>query len=102
MFEHWTNGPTPRLRPEQLAELAAIVEAGPDRKIDRAVRWRRVDLKRVIGVRFGVDDPPRCAEPVLRSAAEGYQFPSLQKGGRDINNPAPRRWVSYLIAPDFL
>jgi transposase len=28
LLDHWTNGPTPRLKPEQLAELAAIVEAG--------------------------------------------------------------------------
>jgi transposase len=66
LFDHWTNGPTPRLRPEQLAELAAIVEAGPDRKKDGVVRWRRVDLKRVIAERFGVDYHPRYVGTLLR------------------------------------
>jgi transposase len=56
LLDHWTSGPPPRLKREQLAELAAVVEAGPDRKRDGVVRWRRVDLERVIAERFGVDD----------------------------------------------
>ncbi len=43
-----TEGPKPRLSEEQLAQFAKIVEAGPDREKDGVVRWRRVDLKRVI------------------------------------------------------
>jgi transposase len=31
------------------------VEAGPDAEKDGLVRWRCVDLKRVLGVRFAVD-----------------------------------------------
>ena len=54
LLDNWTEGPKPRLSIEQMAELAAIVEAGPDREIDGVVRWRRVDLKRVIAERFGV------------------------------------------------
>jgi len=38
----------PRLKPEQLAELAAIAEAGPDRKRDGVARWPWVDLERII------------------------------------------------------
>jgi transposase len=38
------DGPSPRLSPDQKAELAAIVEAGPDREVDGVVRWRRIDL----------------------------------------------------------
>ncbi len=30
------------------------VEAGPDPAVDGVVRWRRIDLKRVIEARFGV------------------------------------------------
>src|SRR5260370_23092395 len=55
LFDHWTEGPPPRLSTSQLAELATIVETGPDRKTDGVVRWRRVDLQRVISARFGVD-----------------------------------------------
>ncbi len=55
LFDNWTDGPTPRLSSDQLAEFAKIVETGPDRKVDGVVRWRRIDLKRVIAERFGVD-----------------------------------------------
>lgn len=43
-----------RLSAEQKAELARIVEQGPDLAVDGVVRWRRIDLKRVIEQRFGV------------------------------------------------
>jgi transposase len=42
------------LNPDQLRELAEIVETGPDPETDGVVRWRRIDLKRVIEDRFGV------------------------------------------------
>jgi transposase len=47
-------GPSPRLSPDQKAELAQIVREGPDLETDGVVRWRRVDLKRKIEARFGV------------------------------------------------
>ena len=43
-----------RLAPEQLAELAAWVEAGPDPVRDGVARWRRRDLQRRIAAEFGV------------------------------------------------
>jgi transposase len=48
------KGGLPRLTPDQLSAFAEIVETGPDRAKDGVVRWRRVDLKRVIEERFGV------------------------------------------------
>ena len=51
--DHWAGGPDPRLSAEHKAELAAIVEAGPNREVDGVVRWRRVDLRRVIKNRVG-------------------------------------------------
>src|ERR1044071_1363131 len=48
------KGGLPRLAPDQLSTFAEIVETGPDRAKDGVVRWRRVDLKRVIEERFGV------------------------------------------------
>jgi transposase len=45
LFHNWTDGPTPRLSADQLTELTAIVETGPDWKVDGVVRWRRADLK---------------------------------------------------------
>jgi transposase len=38
----------------QMKELGEIVETGPDPAVDGVVRWRRIDLKRVIEERFGV------------------------------------------------
>lgn len=48
-------GRRPRLSPEQKEELRELVEAGPDPQTDGVARWRCVDLKRVLGERFGVD-----------------------------------------------
>ena len=61
-----TAGPKPRLSAEQLAQFAQIVEAGPDREKDGVVRWRRIDLKRVIAERFGVDFHPRYVGKLLQ------------------------------------
>jgi transposase len=59
-------GPAPRLTPEQLAELARIVEDGPDPARDGVVRWRRVDLQVVIERRFGVHLHKPSVGKVLR------------------------------------
>ena len=66
LLDNWTEGPKPRLSIEQVAELAAIVEVGPDREIDGVVRWRRVDLKRVIAERFGVAFHERYVGKLLK------------------------------------
>ena len=66
LLDNWTEGPKPRLSIEQMAELAAIVEVGPDREIDGVVRWRRVDLKRVIAERFGVAFHERYVGKLLK------------------------------------
>ena len=44
-----------KLSLEQKEELRRLVEAGADPEKDGVARWRCVDLKRVIGERFGVD-----------------------------------------------
>ena len=66
-----TNRPSPgrrpRLTPEQKAELAAWVEAGPDPERDGVVRWRRVDLKRRIEAAFGVVMHERSVGKQLRA-----------------------------------
>ena len=65
LIDNWTAGPKPRLSEEQLARFALMVEAGPDREKDGVVRWRRIDLKRVIAERFGVDFHPRHVGKLL-------------------------------------
>jgi transposase len=66
LFDNWTDGPKPRLSEAQLAQFAQVVEGGPDREKDGVVRWRRVDLKRVIVERFGVDFHPRHVGKLLK------------------------------------
>ncbi len=66
LIDNRTEGPKPRLSEEQLAQFAKIVDAGPDREKDGIVRWRRVDLKRVIAERFGVDFHPRYVGKLLK------------------------------------
>jgi transposase len=67
LIDNWTQGPKPRLSAEQLAEVAQIVEAGPDREKDGVVRWRRIDLKRVIAERFGVEFHERYVGKLLNT-----------------------------------
>ena len=58
--------PKPRLSAQQVAEFAQIVEACPERERDGIVRWRRIDLKRVIAERFGVDFHERYVGTLLK------------------------------------
>ena len=55
-----------RLSQAQLAELAGIVETGPDRAVDGVVRWRRIDLQRVIADRFKIDYHQRSIGKLLK------------------------------------
>lgn len=58
-------GAAPKLSAAEKAELAALVEAGPDPESDGVVRWRRIDLKEVIRERFGVDYHERSVSRLL-------------------------------------
>jgi transposase len=58
-----------RLSEAQMATLGEIVETGPDLATDGVVRWRRIDLKRVIEARFGVVYSERAISDLL--AAQG-------------------------------
>ncbi len=62
----WSKGNPPRLSPEQQAELAHLVETGPDRAVHGVVRWRRVDLQRLIAERYGVSYHERTVGKLLR------------------------------------
>jgi transposase len=64
-FNNPSKGHAPRLTADNLAALAVIVETGPDRSTDGVVRWRRIDLKRVIEERFGVSYHERTVGKLL-------------------------------------
>ena len=57
-----------RLAPDQMAELASWIEAGPDPDRDGVVRWRCRDLQRRIEAEFGV---------VLHERSVGKQLAAL-------------------------
>jgi transposase len=61
-----------RLSEAQMQDLAGIVETGPDPKVDGVVRWRRIDLKRVIEERFGVTYSERAISDLLAQLAFSY------------------------------
>src|SRR5829696_3554122 len=61
----WSKGHPPRLSIEQRAELAQVVETGPDRAVHGVVRWRRIDLQRLIAERFGVAYHERTVGKIL-------------------------------------
>jgi len=59
-------GAKPRLSPEQERELAGLVRKGPDLAEHGVVRWRRIDLARVIEQRYGIKLAERSVGDVLR------------------------------------
>lgn len=64
--DDWATDRPRKLDDAQLAELAAVVEAGPDLQRDGVVRWRRVDLKKLIADRFGVEYHERTIGKLLK------------------------------------
>ncbi len=65
-----------KLSQAQRAELAALVEAGPDPALHKVVRWRRVDLRDEIKRRFDVDLHERSVGKILVSL--GYRRLSVR------------------------
>ena len=54
-----------KLTEDQMVDLIALVEDGPDPRIDGVVRWRRADLREVIEQRFGVRYHERSVSRLL-------------------------------------
>ncbi|WP_197687848.1 IS630 family transposase [Bradyrhizobium erythrophlei] len=69
-------GPGSKLTVRQQAELAELVEAGPDPAVHGVVRWRRVDLRDELQRRFGVTLHERSVGKVL--AKLGYRKLSVR------------------------
>src|SRR6202048_4823911 len=69
-------GPGSKLTARQQAELAELVEAGPDPARHGVVRWRRIDLRDELQRRFGVALHERSVGKVL--AKLGYRRVSVR------------------------
>ena len=83
LFDRQENGSVRRLSAEQLEELASIVETGPDPDRDGIVRWRRVDLKRVIEKRFGVVYGERYVSQILHDLGFSHMSARPRHPGQD-------------------
>ena len=69
-------GPGSKLTVRQQAELAELVEAGPDPAVHGVVRWRRVDLRDELQRRFGVGLHERSVGKILTKL--GYRKLSVR------------------------
>ena len=76
LSDRWKGVRVPALAPDQMAELGAWVEAGPNPEKDGVVRWRRQDLRARIAAAFGVEVHERTVGKYL--AALGYRRLSVR------------------------
>ena len=65
LIDRKAPGAKRRLNEEQMKELGAIVETGPDPAVHGVVRWRRCDLQKLIEERFGVVYKERAISNLL-------------------------------------
>ena len=93
LLDSWSKGPEPRLSEEQRAEMAELVETGPDRAMHGVVRWRRIDLQRVILERFGVAYHERTVGKLLK--ALGFSHVSARPRHPAPNAASPPRTRSH-------
>lgn len=90
-----------RMTAQQKAELAALIEKGPDAEKDGVVRWRCIDLKRRIEEMFGVTLHERTVGKQLKTL--GYvrlsvrpQHPkSDPQAQEDFKKISPRRFRPF-------
>lgn len=85
------------LNAEQRAAFDAIVAAGPDVAVDGVVRWRHVDLERVVEARFGVVMAERTIGDLLRDRGFRHlsgrpRHPNCDAAAQeDFEKPSPSR-----------
>jgi transposase len=84
LLDRHAGGVEPRLSEERKAELAALVEAGPDRASDGVVRWRRVDLQRVIKERFNIDFHERYVGTILKQLGFSHMSARPRHPGQNV------------------
>ena len=82
LFDQWAKRPR-RLDADQMAELARIVETGPNLEADGVVRWRRIDLARVIEDRFGVVYHERTVSKLLKALGYSHMTGRPQHPGQE-------------------
>ena len=81
--DSWSKGNPSRLSADQQAELARLVETGPDQVVDGVVRWRRVDLRRVIAERFSVTYHERTVGKIIKALGFAHISARPRHPGQD-------------------
>ena len=81
--DSWSKGPEPRLSQEQRTEITQLVETGPDKAVHGVVRWRRIDLQRVILDRFGVAYHERTIGKLLKALGFSHVSPRPRHPAQD-------------------
>jgi transposase len=81
--DNWMRAKPRRLTQAQQVELSQIVETGPNRVVDGVVRWRRVDLQRVIAERFGIDYHERTVGKLLKALGFSHVSARPRHPGQD-------------------
>jgi transposase len=98
LLDRKANGAAPKLTARQLADLAAVVEGGPDPVTDGIVRWRRMDLKVWIEARFGVAYHDRSVSRLLEQLGFSHISARPRHPGQDeavledFKKTSPARW----------
>ena len=70
------SGRPPRLSDDQLRAFDALVESGPDLETDGVVRWRCVDLQRVIADKYSITLSERSVGRILNE--RGFRHVSVR------------------------
>ena len=83
LLDSWSKGPEPRLSNEQRAEIAELVATGPDQAMHGVVRWRRIDLQRVILERFGIGYHERTIGKLLKALGFSHVSPRPRHPAQD-------------------
>ena len=81
--DNWSSGNPSRLSADQQAELARLVETGPNQVVDGVVRWRRVDLQRIISERFGVTYHERTVGRIIKALGFAHISARPRHPGQD-------------------
>ncbi len=98
LLDRKANGASPKLTAYQLADLAAVVESGPDPASDGIVRWRRMDLKVWIEAQFGVVYHDRSVSRLLERLGFSHISARPRHPGQDeavledFKKTSPARW----------
>lgn len=107
LLDRKASGREPRLSAEQMVELAAIVEQGPDPEKDGIVRYRRIDLRDLIEERFNVRFHERTIGKILQNL--GFRHMSVRPRHPDADKEVqdafkktspPLSVLSYRKAPN--